>query len=441
MGSLLPADAQIFPLSTNSWDNPEFVKRFLGSFGVNTRIEPEITREEATLFSELADIIGTDPNAAIARLRAAITPQSSAALDYTLGSLLLQQGDMAGAIRNYEAAIRKFPSFMRAYKNLGLALIQSNRFEEAIPMLVKAIELGDGDGNTFGLLGFAYLSTDRPRSALDAYRMAHMLLPGNRDWKVGLAQSLNQIGDYQQAAAILRELIQAHPDHIPFYLNRANALIAMGREMEAATHLEIVKRLGGANVATLRLLGDIYLNAFMPQLAAENYMLALAHRDGMPVSQALLSARNLVMFAAFDEAQDLISKIYEVAGRDLSDEDRVNLLNISAEIALSRGDDAEAAELLEQVIAIEPLNGRALILLGNYYNRIGNIEEAAFFYERAATIASVQVDALIQHARMLVGARQYAQAVTLLELAQSIRPAQNVENYLNAVRNARDLMR
>ena len=36
-----PGLAQVFPLSENSWSNPEFVERFLGSYGMDTDVEPK----------------------------------------------------------------------------------------------------------------------------------------------------------------------------------------------------------------------------------------------------------------------------------------------------------------------------------------------------------------------------------------------------------------
>ena len=44
--------AQVFPLSQNSWSNPDFVKRFLGSYGVLTEKEPQITSDESETFKQ-----------------------------------------------------------------------------------------------------------------------------------------------------------------------------------------------------------------------------------------------------------------------------------------------------------------------------------------------------------------------------------------------------
>lgn len=434
--------AQTHPLSENSWSNPEFVKRFLGSYGIHTRVEPEITREEAEFFETLVDDINESPSRAIQRLSARINPESSPALTYTLASLLLQEGRVDDAIRHYEEAIKRFPNFMRAHKNLGLAHLQKGNFGEAIPFIVRGIELGDNDGNTFGLLGYAYLNSGNPQSALDAYRLAYVLKPENRDWKIGKAQSLQQTGNHLEAAAILLELIEEQPRQRNFWMTRANVFISLGEEMEAAKHLEMMKRMEMEDATSLRLLGDIYMNQQLPEIALENYLAALERTDRpLPLAAAMQTARNLTRFGAYEQAMVLIPLIEGSYSGELSDAQTLELLNLQAEIALGRGDDATAAEMLEEVVRVDPMNGDALILLGNYHSRQGSFEEAQFFFERAQSLTEYQVEALIGHARMQVARRDYGKAVELLEQAQAIRPQRNVDNYLIAVRNAHEATR
>lgn len=438
--SRLPA--QTFPLSENSWSNPEFVKRFLGSYGVQTRVEPEITREEAEFFQALADTIRQSPTAAIQQLQNRITDESSPALIYTMASLMLQEGRTDEAIRQYERAIRRFPNFMRAYKNLGLAHLQKGEFEKAIPHIVKGIELGDGDGNTYGLLAYAYLNSGRYQSALDAYRLAYVLKPDNRDWKVGKAQSLSLTGNFREAAALLKELIEEYPDQRNFWMTRANVFVSLGEELDAAQHLEFLKRMDMEDATSLRLLGDIYMNQQLPELALENYLAAVQQREGpLPVGAAMRTAQNLTRFGAYDAAQEFIEELQRQYEAELTDAQELQLLNLRAEIALAEGDDGEAADILEQVVAMDPLNGQALIMLGNYFSRQADYEQAQFYFERAQSIPDYRVDALVQNARMQVARRDFGAAVRLLEQAQAIRPQRNIDNYLNAVRNAYEATR
>ena len=61
--------------------------------------------------------------------------------------------------------------------------------------------------------------------------------------------------------------------------------------------------------------------------------------------------------------------------------------------------------------------------------------KAAIRFERAAKLADFQVEALVEHARMLVGAKDYQQASDLLERAQNLAPQPRVARYLKAINN------
>ena len=61
--------------------------------------------------------------------------------------------------------------------------------------------------------------------------------------------------------------------------------------------------------------------------------------------------------------------------------------------------------------------------------------QAALRFERAAKLPDFEVEALIGHARMLVGAKDYQQAADLLERAQSLEPQPRVARYLQAINN------
>jgi hypothetical protein len=99
---------------------------------------------------------------------------------------------------------------------------------KAIPSLTKVIELGGGDATMYGLLGFAYSNTEKPIAAESAYRMAILLDPATRDWKLGLAKSFFKQRRWPDAVALTAELIEETPDAADLWLLQANAYIGMG---------------------------------------------------------------------------------------------------------------------------------------------------------------------------------------------------------------------
>lgn len=438
----LGLQAQTFPLSKNLWSNPEFVDRFLGSYGMRTEVEPKITEEEGELFQQLVTLIqNNNIPAAITQLKTYLAENADAetapspALFFTLANMQLQENQLDNAIANYRKAIKEFPNFLRAYKNLGLALIQNNKLDEAIDVIVKSIELGESGGDTFGLLGFCYLNQGEYAPALEAYRQATLLNPENREWFVGKAESLMRTERYREAIATFEYLIELDPNKDAYYTSMANAYVALGEPLQAAHVLEIVFREGSPNVAILNLLGDIYLNSLMPDLALRPYLAVFAMDDAnVPTNRITRTAKALMQRAFYRQAEMFLdaAEVY-LKRNDAFSEEKSEFLNLRAELALGSGQSEEAAQILEEVIQLEPMNGNALLLLGNYYFRKGEYEEAEFYFERASGIDRVAVDALIQSARLNVQIRDYATAIDRLRDAQGLEYQRNVQDYLEAV--------
>lgn len=428
--------AQTYPLSENSWNNPEFVKRFLGSYGVLTEKEPQITTEESEVFQQLGDLLQVNNmQGAINLILSAQTPESSAALDYTLGNLYLQNGDYSAGIRAYEKAIRKFPNFQRAYKNVALAYIQMQDYDNGREYLVKAIELGNQEGDSFGLLGYCYLNADKNESALDAYRIAGVLSPNNKDWQVGKATALQRIGMHEESIGKFNELIEANPKTKAYYTAAANSSLSLGDDMQAAKYLELLVRRGIADTPAKMLLGDIYLNQKLYSLSTEVYGDVLESSSNPDISRLVRYTSGLISMGAVDQADSFLTKL-EARKDALSDKEQLQVLNLRSKIAFANGDSASAVESLEEVIKIDPTNGEALLLLGEYYYGESDYEMSLFYYGRAQNLDESRVDAYVQAARVKVAQRKFADAVDLLQKAQGIKPQSHVEAYLNAVRNA-----
>ena len=443
VGSVCSLSAQTYPFSENSWNNPEFVDRFMGSYGALTEVQPSINSEEQEIFKQMVALMGQNQtDAAIEVVAAGIKPDSSAALEYTLGNLYLQKSDYESAFKYYKQAIKKFPDFLNAYKNLGLGYLQEGRFEEGLKCLVKAVDLGDREGNTYGLMGYCYLNMGQYQTALDAYRMAMVTDPNNKDWKLGKARSMMAVGLYREALGLFNELIEKDGGKSQYYISCANAHIALDELNQAAKYLELVCRMGEAKAETYQLLGDIYINQNLVDVAYGVYEKAMAKYDNLDAGKLIRFANALVQRSAYTRAEEFIQKTSKYLGDDISKEDKLNLYNLEAEVALATQQDDKAAGLLEKVIELDPMNGRAILQLARYYNDSkDDIETADFYFTRAENLKSVAVDAYVEHARAKVGQRNYGEALKLLENAQSRNYRKNVADYEEAVRKAYEASR
>jgi len=430
--ALSPLGAQSYPLSENTWSNPAFVDRFMGTYGFDTEKTPSVTKEEAEIFRRVSQVARSNPGAAVRILRENLTPESSGAMDFTLANFLLQQRNINAAMTSYRDAIEKFPNFGRAYKNLGLAYIQQENYSDALPNLAKALEILGGDGGLFGLLGYCHLNLKRYGPALDAYRFALVYEPDSRDWRLGQLKALQNLRQYDEVENIIYRYIEENPDEPEFWLQQANAFIAQRKYAKAASNFEIVRLLGAEDREMLQLLGDIYVNMNAPELALAPYEAALDTGEVKP-EEALGLAKTLSRRLPPERLHDFLNMISTTYEGALSGENELTLLTLQASNALTMGEKDKAMDLLSKVVARDPLNGSALLTLGRYHYEEENYVKALDYYSRAENVSAVKVDALLGSARVLVKQGNYREAIINLKEARDLNDQPFIARYINTL--------
>jgi tetratricopeptide (TPR) repeat protein len=425
------------PLSASElaiWNDPDFKKRFAESYIAETEIEPRVTAVERERMMDVLDHISSDRmDKAVALLEKHRGEVASAVFDFTLANVYFQQERNDEASAAYRIAVEKYPRFRRAWRNLGLIHVRQGDFESAARALSRVIELGGGDAVTYGLLGYAYTNIENNLSAESAYRMATLLDPDTTDWKMGLARSFFKQERFADAAALCGNLIAEQPDRADLWLLQANAFIGLKQPLRAAENFELVDRLGKSTADSLNMLGDIYVNEEIYELAVNAYIRAMEMNPEDNPRRVIRAAKVLTARGALGESHRLIETVESLKGDGLEIEDRKDLLRLRARLAVAEGAGDEEARVLEEIVQLDPLDGEALILLGQYSNRSGDHEKAVFYYERAAGIEAYEADAKVRHAQLLVGQGKYAEALPLLRRAQTLKPRDNIQEYLEQV--------
>jgi tetratricopeptide (TPR) repeat protein len=445
-GSLYAADKRNQPIKISEskthlsehelriWNDPKFQERFANSYIAETEIEPRVTVDEREILQEVLELFSNDQLDEAAKiLKEERNEAASAVFDFMLANIYFQQNQLDEAAEIYQIAVDKYPKFRRAWKNLGLIYVRQNNYEEAIPALSEVISLGGGDAITYGFLGFSYASVGNSISAESAYRMAIMLDPFTLDWKMGLARSFFKQGRFADAVALCGQLIEEQPDRSDLWLLQANAYIGLDKPLKAAEIYELVDQMGKSTPASLNMLGDIYVNEQLYEMAVTSYIRAMEEDPEADVVRQIRSAKVIAARGANEQVQRLIKKIKEIKGAKLTTEQRKDMLKLRARLAVASGSGEEEAKVLEEIVEIDPLDGEALLLLGQHCERKGDFEKAVFYYERAAAIEDFEADALVRHGQLLVKKGKYDDAASKLKRAQQIKPRENVQKYLEQV--------
>jgi len=135
---------------------------------------------------------GCDQNATLEQFRALLKsyPDNPSA-HYNLGTFLMQEGDLEGAVTEYRKAL-SLREDLAARCNLGAALFRLGRFNEAISEYRNAIRWEAADPSSHNNLGSVLLRSGDPIQAIAEFREALRLDPGYITAQKNLEKALSQ---------------------------------------------------------------------------------------------------------------------------------------------------------------------------------------------------------------------------------------------------------
>lgn len=416
------------------WSSPEFQRQVALGLIAETEIEPTTTDAEKLILQQASELLGAGrADRARALIERNLDGNASAALVFHRAYYDFQDERLETAQAGFRRAVDLALNFRRAWRMLGLTAVRREQYDSAIDAFTEVVRLGGSDSLTYGLLGFAHLREGSPLAAESAYRMAVLLDPETLDHKLGLAQAFFRQRRFAEAATLCDALIEERPDKADLWLLQANAFIGMEETLRAAQNFEMVDRLGGATAAMLLNLADVYVNQELFEPGVRAHLRALRMDPPAAPDRALRATRVLIARQALDDAKELLAGIESVAADVLVEEQRKELLRLRARIAVAEGATDEQADALRAIVALDPLDGQALNLLGQHEANAGDFERAAFYYERAEGLPEFEAEAKVGLAKLLVKQKRYDEAVSLLRRAQDIERRSDVQAYLEKV--------
>ena len=419
------------------WESDDFQRVLAMSYQAESDVEPKVNDlEKPQLFEVLKLIAAEKPAEALAMVDPLCKDDASAVFDFTKANIHFQLEEFDKAGEAYAKATVKFPKFRRAWRNLALIHVRKGDFAKAIVPLTRLVELNGADSVVYGLLGYAHSLQDDNLGAESAYRMALLLDPKSKDWQLGLARTFFRQERWADAIALTSRLISEKPDQPDLWLLQANAYIGSGQPMKAAQNYEIVARMGKETVESALMLGDIYVNEDLFGPAVDCYGRALGMTPRPAASRPLRAAKVVLARGALEDGRRLVERTSEIYGDALSVEERKDLLKLRSRIAAATQATDEQARVLAEIVELDPLDGEALLALGQYHADRGDFDKAVFHLERAASVERFEADAKVRHAQVLVKQGKYGDAVPLLRSAQQVRPRDNVQTYLDQVERA-----
>ncbi|HWS86227.1 MAG TPA: tetratricopeptide repeat protein [Pyrinomonadaceae bacterium] len=160
-----------------------------------------------------------------------VSPEERKALAHNERGLgHFEKGRVEQAVKEYEEALRAFPSLAAAHNNLGSAHFAAARFEEAASAFRRAAELEPNYGQALFNLALAHLKLGREREADAAIQAAvrAYYTAGDEHFRAGRLK---------EAEESYRGMLQIDPEYVPALLRLGLVANDTRRFEEAAHHL------------------------------------------------------------------------------------------------------------------------------------------------------------------------------------------------------------
>ncbi len=196
-----------------------------------------------------------------------------------LGALTLlscqQSGLYRGEITLYQATLEKNPDSWMVQNNLGYALADAGRAQEAIKYYEQALRLKPNYPEALNNLGAALAKLDRPQEAIEHLEQALRLKPDYPEAHNNLGGVLANVDRLQPAIEHLEQVLWLKPDYPDAHNNLGIVLAKAGRLPEAIEHFQQALRLNSNSFGARSNLGNALVKTGRPLEAIEHYEQAL----------------------------------------------------------------------------------------------------------------------------------------------------------------------
>jgi len=175
-----------------------------------SELDPEFPGVFASLGGVLAQL-GDEAGAQAALAQAVERGEGGAAASFNMGVVLSKENKYAEAIPHLQAAVAADPDMKDAHRALGTAYRKLRKYRDAAQTYQTVVDRFGPDPSDLYQLGFAQARSDRHADAVQNYEMVVALQPTNFNAHYNLGNSLLSLDRNEAAADAFRTALQLGP--------------------------------------------------------------------------------------------------------------------------------------------------------------------------------------------------------------------------------------
>ena len=251
--------------------------------------------------------------------------------------------------------------------NLALEALEEERFDEAVKLLEKLVELENENPDVLVYLGIAYVQTEMPAKAVDVLRKAGELVEEHSVLALFLGRALKALGHLHESETELRRAVRLDPRAQDAWRDLANVLVA---KQEYAAVIQVAEEglerfPRDAALRTLLALSLHRLGDYTASIKEWTKVHALRPDSLMA---AVSCAHDFLIQGLYNEAHPFVAQASKLDDRD----NRPKVLR--SELHIQRGENEAALKILRTIVDNGSLDAPVLARLAVLAHRADNSE-------------------------------------------------------------------
>jgi tetratricopeptide (TPR) repeat protein len=303
-----------------------------------------------------------------------------------LRAFLYEKSNPAKARIIYEANLKAFPDDHRNYLQMGLILSKNKKtHSRSVSLLSKAVEVVDTIPAIWLRMARIYGKLKKPDEELDAYKKfvaldSNNLDSNNIEANIRIGTLLLKKEEASEAVTYLKTANKADPESAKIILVLSDAYILASRLDEAFDLLDGSKE---------------------------------AHRDNIEIQRKFVDVLRLM-----GKDQELIIQLEQILDKERDNE----TLLLYAQLLNKTGQLEEAKNVSEDILATDPENIGALMILGSVYKKEKKYSEANDVYNEITIIDNQYVAAFYERGDLFLMQSKPLWAEKYFKKALSVNP-------------------